>query len=372
LRRTDTKRKLLAVVLFLIMVGSVLSALPVSATSVNPTTIKFGTYNIPWFQAFYNLTSSNSGDILFVCEGYVYYATPANEPAPANQAFSFEVLSPTGQVMLSAPLNSYGDRPISIYLSAAQVTALNTQYGINLINNQNISFVIAGNPLYFPTLTAGVNEVTQPVSSSYWLNEWLVYNISYSSTDIMQQFMLQIALDMQNTDSPVTPYLIQSAGVTYLNASAGTSGQQSGQSLMLQGIGGLQNWCQAIFQTSSSPMTAGQPATTQSIQTGNSVQNMMGSTIANGLDGFRAYLGLAAGAGGRTEAGVIITVIACGFLVYYMTKKGFVDQRIIFIACAIVVVAFGWLGIFPISVLFLLAAGIAIYTFYYFWTRGIL
>jgi hypothetical protein len=141
---------------------------------------------------------------------------------------------------------------------------------------------------------------------------------------------------------------------------------------MLQGISGLQTWCSAIFKSSASPMTAGAPATTQSMQAGNSVQIMLGKTIANGVDGFRAYLGLWNNAGGRTEAEVIITVIACGFLVYYMTQKGFVDQRIIFIACSIVVVAFAWLGLFPISVLFVIGLLVAIYTFYYFWTRGIL
>ena len=119
-------------------------------------------------------------------------------------------------------------------------------------------------------------------------------------------------------------------------------------------------------------MVAGSPATTQSIQNGQDIQTMMGSTIAHGLDGFRAYLGLAPGAGGKTMAGIIITVIACGFLVFYMTKKGFVDQRIVFIACVLVIVSFSWLGVFPISVLFIIAVGVAIYTLYYFWTRGIL
>ena len=99
---------------------------------------------------------------------------------------------------------------------------------------------------------------------------------------------------------------------------------------------------------------------------------MLGPTVANGVDGIRAYLGLANNAGGRTEAGIIITVIACGFLVFYMTKKGFVDQRIIFIACSLVIISFAWLGLFPISVLFVIGSGIAIYTLYYFWTRGIL
>ena len=82
----------------------------------------------------------------------------------------------------------------------------------------------------------------------------------------------------------------------------------------MQGIPNIQTWCQPIFKSSASPMVAGSPATTQSIQNGQDIQTMMGSTIAHGLDGFRAYLGLAPGAGGQTMAGIIITVIACGFL----------------------------------------------------------
>ena len=115
------KRKLLVLILILSVISSVVVALPVSASPTNPTTIGFyatGNQPIPDFGAFYNLTSSSSGDVLFVAEGFVYYAVPTNEPATAAIAFSFEVLSPTGQVMLSTPLNSYGDRPISIYLSS--------------------------------------------------------------------------------------------------------------------------------------------------------------------------------------------------------------------------------------------------------------
>lgn len=369
------KRKLLVLILILSVISSVVVALPVSASPTNPTTIGFyatGNQPIPDFGAFYNLTSSSSGDVLFVAEGFVYYAVPANEPATAAIAFSFEVLSPTGQVMLSTPLNSYGDRPISIYLSASQVTALNTQFGISLLNNPNISFVIAGNPVIFGALTPNVNETTQIVSGSYWFDESKTFTINYNLLDTMQNFMINMMGNINSYDKPTTSYLLLSGGFLYLN-DATSVGQSSGTSIMLQGINGLQTWCGAIFKASSTAMIAGAPTTTTAyIQTNQSVQTMLGSTVAHGVDGIRAYLGLANNAGGRTEAGIIITVIACGFLVFYMTKKGFVDQRIIFIACSLVIISFAWLGLFPISVLFVIGSGIAIYTLYYFWTRGIL
>ena len=375
-RKRTMKRKILAIGLIFI-VSMVLFALPISAAAINPTTINFynPTYaSKPNFEAFYNLSSSTIGDVLFVAEGYVYYAIPSNEPtADAGLSFNFEVLSPSGQVMLSTPLNDYGDRPISIYLTAAQVATLNSQFGISLINNNAIQFVIAGNPSYFGATTNGANQVMQIVTSNYWYNESLTQSLSYNLwSDYLQDFSIVMMTNIQKTDNPTTPYTYMSNGVRYINDSAGTSGQQSGSSILLQGVPNLQSFCPAVFKSSASPMTAGAPATTQSIQSGQSVQAMMGSTIARGVDGLRAYLGLQNNAGGRTLAGIIITVVACGFLVYYLTRKGFVDQRIIFIAVTLVIVSFGWLGVFPISVLFLLAAGVAIYTFYYFWTRGIL
>jgi len=367
------KRKLLAVSLILSVIGSVFFALPVSAAT-NPTTVSFGN-NTPVnlnYEAFYNLTSPSSGDVLFVAEGYVNYAVVANEPAAANLAFSFEILSPSNQVMVSTPLNSYGDRPISIYLTATQVSQINSTFSISLINNSGISFAIVGNPAIFGSPTG--NQFTQQCTSTNWYNESTGYLLRYNLTDYMQSFMINMMTNINATDSPATSYLTISAGLKYVNDAIGTSGQtQSGSSILIQGISSIQTWCSAIFKSAAGVMTAGAPTTNTSyIQTGQTVPIMMGQTIANGIDGLRAYLGLQNNAGGRTMAGIIVTVIACGFLVYYMTRKGFVDQRIIFIACVLVVVAFAWLGMFPISVLFLLAAGVSIYTLYYFWTRGIL
>jgi hypothetical protein len=247
------KRKFLVLILILSVISSVVVALPVSASPTNPTTIGFyatGNQPSPDFGAFYNLTSSSSGDVLFVAEGFVYYAVPTNEPATAAIAFSFEVLSPTGQVMLSTPLNSYGDRPISIYLSASQVTALNTQFGISLLNNPNISFVIAGNPVIFGALTPNVNETTQIVSGSYWFDESKTFTINYNLLDTMQNFMINMIGNINTYDKPTTSYLLLSGGFLYLNDAA-SAGQSSGTSIMLQGINGLQTWCGAIFKASS-------------------------------------------------------------------------------------------------------------------------
>ena len=100
-RKRTMRRKLLAISL-IIMVASALFVLPVSASAVNPTTIGFHSTasTVPNFEAFYNLTSSVSGDVLFVAEGFVYYANPANEPTNiAGQSFNFEVLSPSNAIM---------------------------------------------------------------------------------------------------------------------------------------------------------------------------------------------------------------------------------------------------------------------------------
>ncbi len=111
----------IAPAILIILLWLSIFVLPVFAIS-NPADIDFGTGSTDMYNVFYNVLET--GDWLVSAEGYVYYATEPTDYT-AEQAFLFELLNTAGNVTLaSTHLNAYGDRLVSMYFSAANVTSM--------------------------------------------------------------------------------------------------------------------------------------------------------------------------------------------------------------------------------------------------------
>ena len=97
-------------------------ALPVYAVPNNPDAINFGSVALN-YQAFYNV--HETGDMLFMAESYIHWVGANTPPAISSIAYIFELLSTNGlTVYASIPVWAYEDKPVSIYLTKAQVDCI--------------------------------------------------------------------------------------------------------------------------------------------------------------------------------------------------------------------------------------------------------
>ncbi len=179
-------------ILLIVVVLLSLLASPVLAMS-NPNTIRFyAVGTTPVYKVFYNV--SQTGDMLFIAEQFVHYTVSQNYTA--GEAFLFEVLNTAGNVTIaSTPLKEYEAKPISIYLTAAQVTAASISVGDALILR------MMGNPLIFPSPVGNSVNVTLGVSS--YFNQTLGVDGGVATNNLLRNFLINdIADDLQTYDSP--------------------------------------------------------------------------------------------------------------------------------------------------------------------------
>ena len=141
-------RKLLLVsVLGLFLLFGLVS--PVWAIS-NPDSI-----SIQSVRVFQNLWET--GDMLFLCEYKVMYATdPTEDP---KDTFLVGVWDGTTQ-KYSRPLSYYDHNMQSVYLTAAQALTWEGSYTVRVM----------GNPSYFATLTKDVNKASLELAPTHWIS----------------------------------------------------------------------------------------------------------------------------------------------------------------------------------------------------------
>ncbi|KKK99509.1 hypothetical protein LCGC14_2632020, partial [marine sediment metagenome] len=148
-------KKLRAILIgVVVIIYSLTFATPVfAAPPNNPDEIWFGTKApLKYSKVFENV--NETGDMLFLAESWVKY-NPTSPPGSATDYFIFEVRNAAGTtVLISRPLQSFGERPISIYQTAAQVTAL------GLVSGSAYVMRITGNPLWFAPLVEGTDMVS--------------------------------------------------------------------------------------------------------------------------------------------------------------------------------------------------------------------
>jgi hypothetical protein len=329
------------VVLILIIAGT----LPVYAMT-DPDNIFFGTAGngLPVIAAFTNVSAT--GDMLFVAESYIDYAsTPTTD---ASSAFLFEILSPDGStVILSTPVWAYEDVPVSIYLTAAQVTSL------GLTSGTSYQYRLTGNPLLFPTMD-GSNTVTTSLSSKNWFNQSLN---SGGTLSPLRGFSISMMQDIQTHDA-VTTYLTLISGVKYIT--------DVGSDIMLGGVVGLDVWCSQLFQFSVQNIVPTTPSSAGAYANTLNPAGQLGAETSLGLKEFGIFLGL--GSNGVMAGGIVYLLLTLGAIVYMATR---IQSPLVLPIGAIGMITIGaFLGFIPLALLFMVMAFIIILTAIYFFTRG--
>ncbi len=332
------------IVLLLLFVAS-----PVFAIS-NPDTITFGTGSIPLYKVFTNV--SETGDMLFVAEGYVHYITTPTDYT-AKQAFLFEVLDPTGTtVLVSTTLQEYEDRPISIYQTKAQVDALplvpGTAYGLR----------IRGNPTIFPSPTG--NTVTAYLAAS----DYVTQTGATDTNNPLRDFLIIMATNIQVHDIAVgiitaaTPYIVNVQGVRYLTILGGN--------IFLAGIPALSSMCAILFQAALEPMQGDVPASTGAYAQALTPLTQWGGTIASGLTTLGSYLGISQSLAGSVMLLILVTAFAV--FIYKQTESGI--AVLLMVAATPFMGAF--LGLMPMALAFIFVIFIIVLLGYFFFSRGAL
>ncbi len=337
----------------IVLVCLILIASPVLALTIgNPTSIAFGTGSTPLYRAFYNILET--GDKLFIVEGFVDYGG-VTQNYTASQAFLFQVLNTSGNTtLLSTPLTSYGDRPIGIYVTAAQATTA------NITNGTAYGLRIEGNPVIFPSPVG--NNVTAYLSAGDWYDESI-----YGATPAQRGFLDPlrifivgtngIAYNMQVHDG-VTTYLTYVQGYNYLTTTGGN--------LFISGIPNLNNLCPLAFQASVETLTGDAPLAPGTYSANLTVTGQMGSTIGSALTNVGLYLGMSQALAGSMV--LLLISIAAGAYLFRRTESGIV----VLLLGMLVPFAGVYLGLMPMSLMFVAVIFVVILMGYYFFSRGIL
>ena len=336
-------------IVILILLGVFLIASPVLAIG-NPNTISFGTGTLPLYKVFENVLET--GDMLFIVESYVYYAVTPTDYG-ADESFLFEVLNTTGTVtLLSTPLNEYGDRPISIYQMASQVTALGltsgTAYGLR----------ITGNPLIFASPIG--NTVTTYLTGADYVDQLLGVDGGVADQNLLRNYLIKMADNMEANDSPAPgdEYIVTIQGIRYLTTDGGD--------IFMEGTPMLSSMCPILFQTGFESMTGDTPESTGTYAETLTPAQKWGETSARGLTMLGSYLGI-----NQALAGSVVLfglVLMFAVFLYRQTQSG--------IAVLLLVAATpfmgAYLGLMPQALAFILTIAIVLLVGYFFFSRGAL
>lgn len=118
---------------------------------------------IPTVRVFQNIF--DTGDQVVIVETKVMYTVdPTEEPSD-----TFTVTFTAGAASYSMPLLYYDHALCAFYLTPAQA----------VVWGAAATVVVAGNPLYFTTLTEGVNQRTYALSAGYWITGSLTESPGY-------------------------------------------------------------------------------------------------------------------------------------------------------------------------------------------------
>lgn len=324
-------------------------ASPVFAIS-NPAIIAFGTGTTAQYKIFENVLET--GDMMLIAESYVYYVLEPTDYT-ASEAYTFELLNTSGNVTYaSTTLKAYGDRPISIYLSANQTTALGlvsgTAYGVRIM----------GNPLVFPSPDS--NNITAYLSAGDYVDQLLGEDNGIATDNPMRNFLIQVADNIETEDAPPagSEYITTVQGVRYLTVAGGD--------IFIAGIPDLASVCPILFasgvETIDSPPPEGSGAYASTLNP----LSKWGSTVASGLTNLGSYLGISQALAGSVV--LFVVVIALAVWIFSKTESG--------IATLLLVAATpfmgAYLGLMPMALAFILVIVIIVLLGYFFFSRGAL
>lgn len=272
---------------------------------------------------------------------------------PAEDAFLFELLNSSGNVTYaSTHINDYGDRPISLYLTASQVTTAGlTVGGAYMVR-------IAGNPLVFASPVG--NTVNATLGATDYVDQELGDDGGIAVANNLRNFMIKVADNIENYDNPPSgsEYIVTVQGVRYLSV--------AGTSIFLEGVPSLNAMCPILFQYSVAPMEGDEPESTGAYGSMLTPLAKWGNTVANGLTNLGLYLGVS-----QQLAGSIVLLVLAGGLAIYVYSR---TQSGIAVLLLIGTTPFlgSWLGLMPMALAFIFTIVIVVLMGYYFFSRGAL
>lgn len=343
----------LGVALILSLILVLFVVVPVLAIA-NPDAIAFGTGTIPMYKVFENV--NETGDMLFIAEGYVHYIVEPTDYT-ANEAFLFEIIDAAGTTtLLSRPLNEYEDRPISIYQTAAQVTAL------GLVSGSAYGFRITPNPLLLATefggggVIEGTNQITAYLAPSDYIDQ----SVATDEDNPMRDYLIMMAENIEANDSPPvgSEYITTVQGIRYLTITGGD--------IFLAGIPGLATFCPILFQAALEAVSGDTPTSTGAYTSRLNPTTQWGATIGSGFTMLGSYLGVNQELAGSMLLFIVVLVFAV--YVYRKTESG--------VAVLLLVAATpfmgAWLGLMPLALAFVFVIIIVVLMGYFFFSRGAL
>jgi hypothetical protein len=348
------KRILLALFISSMLILSTIS--PVFALG-NPDAIAFGSQSILRYNAFTNVAVT--GDMLFICEPYIHYNVAPTDYPDGSKSFTFQVLNTAGTtVLLSVPVTGYENTIISIYQTAAQVTAL------GLTTGTAYKFRLSGNPAIFASLTEGVNMRTATLTTGDWINQAVTKG---TVNDTLKAFCINMAKDLQ-TNYGVTTYIETIQGVEFLTAIGG--------GILLKGCPNLSSFAPNIFKSSQGINSPAAPLTTNELSAKGgmganplldypmSPTNQLGATTANGITQLGVFLGIDA-----QWAGFVMLMLGMMLLCFYFYQK--TQHPLVPIVMGGFILALGaYLGLMPPAMLFAIVILIVILMAWFFYSRG--
>jgi hypothetical protein len=344
----EITNKILRVIIstFLALGFVFMSHTPVLAIS-NPDTIAFGS-STTYYKIFYNVLEND--DWLIVAEGYVYYAVPPTDYS-ASEAFTFELLSADGLTTYAAtPLQSYGDRPIGIYLSANQTATL----GLTIGSGYKVR--IMGNPLIFASPTGSSVDAT--LGSSSYIDQLLGDDGGIPTSNPLRNGMITVAQNMEANDIPIDSYLVTVQGYQYLSV--------GGADLFLEGIPSLSLMCPILFSTGIDVIESDASEYTGAYeQTLNPLQKW-GTTVSNGLTALGSFMGINQALAGSVVLFVIVIMFAV--FIYSKTESGI---TVLLMVSATPFLG-AYLGLMPMALAFIFVIIIVTLLGYFFFSRGAL
>jgi hypothetical protein len=336
------KKIILAMATLIVMVAVLfLFTIPVYGVT-NPTTIQWGnTSPAAQYQVFYNVLET--GDWLILAESYI----ETEDTNTSENAFSFSLLNVGGTtVLLSVPLWSYGDRPVSIYISATEATTLGLSVGGAYV------IKLAGNPTLFSSSTN--NTISTALSSTDYSDQ----STATDTLNPLRAFCVQIGQHMQTTDN-VSTYMTAVGGDWYVTTTA--------SSLFLLGVPSLDIMCPTLFQMVVSPMSVPTGTSNNSYSSNISVQNILGDSANTGITNLAAWFGLPNTAGAKA-----LILIGLGAVCLFILSKKVQDRSMLLIFGVLFFAFAVWIGIGSWAIMMIIAIIVALLMLYYLWSRGVL
>lgn len=273
---------------------------------------------IPSVRVFQNLFSS--GDQLFVIEEKVMYAT--NITQAATDAF-FTMVN-TATVNYTRPLPYYEHSLSAIYLTAAQAIPWGSATNIT----------VSGNPVFFPTLTEGVNKETLSLGPGNWIAGSLTDSPGY-----LQAWCVTLAETLQ-----------LSWGITLLD-SIDKLNAVGGQFFQVI-IPGLPTICPSLFEVATEYVTPDSKTHSKAYET--ALLTRMGTGLHDAIQGIADVIHIPFTLTGLLLMGIMFFIIAGRVFTATGSPTMTIPITIPFLFASVII------GLIPLSVVFMVIAVVVV------------